>query len=54
MNNRIVRIGLVAVAVAALVVIGIVLLAGRGTGAQLSSQLSAGTDSRARRACGVG
>ena len=36
MNNRIVRIGLAAVAVAALVVIGIVLLAGRGTGAQLT------------------
>ena len=36
MNNRIIRIGLAAVAVAAIVVIGIVLLAGRGTGAQLT------------------
>ena len=36
MNNRIVRIGLMSVAVAALVVIGIVLLVGRGTGAQLT------------------
>ena len=36
MNNRIVRFGLAAVAVAAIVVIGIVLLAGRGTGAQLT------------------
>jgi hypothetical protein len=36
MNNRIVRIGLMTVAVAAVVVVGIVLLTGRGTGAQLS------------------
>ena len=36
MNNRIIRIGLAAVAVAAVVVVGIVLLAGRGTGAQLT------------------
>ena len=54
MNNRIVRIGLAAVAVAAVVVIGTVLLAGRGTGAQLFSQLSAGTDaSRTPRLRGV-
>jgi hypothetical protein len=36
MNIKIVRLGLAAVAAAALVVIGIVLLAGRGTGAQLT------------------
>ena len=36
MNNRIVRIGLAAVAVAVLAFIGINLLAGRGTGAQLT------------------
>ena len=36
MSKRIWRLGLVAVAVAAIVVIGIVLLAGRGTGAQLT------------------
>ncbi len=40
MNKRIWRLGLAAVAVAALVVIGIVLLAGRGTGAQLSPSSS--------------
>ena len=45
MNSRIWRFGLVAVAAAALVVIGVVLLTGRDSGAQLSPSYIAGTGS---------
>ena len=54
MNKRIWRLGLVAVAVAAVVVIGIVLLAGQRYRRATVSQLIAGTGSGARPACGAG